>query len=118
MTARDLDPGVAVLSETALRDRISRPKPVLVLYYADWCPFCAAFMPDWRREAADLPMEAAGANLSHPEDPRWDDYGVESVPTLIAYEAGSETARLDAVAGVGISKAALKGFLETLAPPA
>ncbi len=97
-----LDPGVLVVAEAALRDRIRRERPVLVLFYADWCGFCAAFVPTFAGIAPDLEIDTVAANISHPGDPRWDEYAVEAVPTLVAFERGVEIARLDAKPGIGV----------------
>lgn len=94
-----LDPGVRVLSETALADRIERERPVMVLFYADWCPFSEASMPAFRQHSDEVDMEVVAANLSHPEDPRWTDHDVETVPTLAVFANGTEQRRAAARRG-------------------
>ncbi len=112
MSAPPLDAGVGVLAETALADRIRRGKPVIVLFYADWCPFCARFLPIFRRHAKTMPVETLAANISHPDDPRWDTYRVDAVPTFIAFRDGNEVLRADARKGVGLTEADLVAFIE------
>lgn len=109
-----LDPGAPVLPETALADRIDREKPVVVLYYADWCPFCQAFMPVFRQALDSIELPTAAANLSHPEDPRWETRRVETIPTLVVYEDGKERTRLEATAGKGIDEDELDAFITDL----
>lgn len=109
-----LDPGVPILAETALADRVDRPAPVLVLFYADWCPFCEAFVPGFREANAEASLPAVAANVSHPEDPRWETYSVEAIPTVLAYREGAEIDRLEAVPGEGLTGDVYRGFLDRL----
>ncbi len=108
-----LDPGVPQLSETALTDRIGRDKPVVVLFYADWCPFCEAFMPVFRENKKAFDDELVAANISHPEDPRWEAWGIETIPTLVAYAGGEERDRLEAEAGVGLTEEDLVAWADS-----
>lgn len=112
--SESLDPGVPVLAEKALEDRIGRDEPVLVLFYADWCPFCEAFLPKFRNARNGLPVDAAAANLSHPEDPRWEAHDIETIPTLVLFKGGEERSRLEATSGEGLHKDDLEGFVRKL----
>lgn len=114
MEEHGLEPGVPVLAETALADRIDRGTPVLVLFYADWCPYCQEFLPRFRKQRHRLPVSPAAANLSHPEDPRWERYDVETIPTLVAYRDGEEIARIEAEPGEGLEQDAFVEGLEAL----
>lgn len=99
-----LDPGVRVLSETALADRIERERPVMVLFYADWCPFSEASMPVFRQHSDEIDMEVVAANLSHPEDPRWKEHDIETVPTLAVFADGTEQRRAAARRGQSLEE--------------
>lgn len=109
-----LNAGARVLSETELADRIDRDEPVAVLFYADWCPFCEAFLPVFREHLDGFDVDVVAANVSHPEDPRWIEHAVEAIPTIAVFEAGEETARLEAEAGVGLDAKALEAFQASL----
>lgn len=106
---------VPILGETALADRVARDRPVLVLFYADWCPFCAAFVPVFNGHAGELPVPAVAANISHPEDPRWETHAIETIPTLVLFREGKEVSRLKAAPGVGLDEEALVSFTAELA---
>lgn len=114
MADTPLDPGVPVLAEAALADRVERSSPVIVLFYADWCPFCEAFLPVFRKRVDAAPVDAVAANISHPEDPRWEAYDVDSIPTLTVHRAGEEIARLPARKGEGLDGSDLDAFLDEL----
>lgn len=111
-TETALDPGVPVLAESALADRIGRPAPVLVLFYADWCPFSEQFLRVFRERMEGRSVDAVAANLSHPEDPRWEAYDVDAIPTVIAFRDGSAFDRLDGVPGEGLSQEGFDAFLD------
>jgi thiol-disulfide isomerase/thioredoxin len=99
-----LDPGVRILSETALADRVHRDRPVMVVFYADWCPFSEASMPVIRQTADEVDMDVVAANISHPKDPRWEEFDVETVPTLAVYENGAEQRRAAARRGQSLEE--------------
>lgn len=107
-----LDPVVPVLAETALTDRVARPAPVIVLFYADWCPYCRSFLPTFNECVDEAEVDVVAANVSHPEDPRWDEYDVEAIPTLIAFHEGTAVGRLDAVPGEGLGGDEFASFVD------
>lgn len=88
-----LDPGVRILSETEMADRIRKPAPVMVVFYADWCPFSERSMPIIRDSLDEIDMEVVAANISHPKDPRWKEHSIDTVPTVAVFEQGTELRR-------------------------
>lgn len=87
---------------------------MLVLYYANWCPFSRAFLPLFEAAEAEASVPFARADLHHPLDPRWDDWNVNVVPSLVYYESGEELERLDGLRGRGLTRSDLEDFLETV----
>ncbi len=110
-----LDPDVPILDEDALEDALERGEDMIVVYYADWCGYSRAFMPTFEDRAHDLPLPAAAANISDHEDPRWSTYGIERVPTLVAYQEGHEAARVGGRPGEGLKSEDLDRLLDQLA---
>lgn len=100
-----IDPGVPILDEDELADRIENADPVAVFFYADWCGFCRAFAPDFRERVDTLGIDAVAANLSEETDPRWKRHGIDTVPTLIAFADGEPVARVDGRPGQGLAGA-------------
>jgi thioredoxin 1 len=94
------------------QQELSRADRVVVLYYADWCPFSRIFLPAFEAAEPEASVPFARANLHHPLDPRWDDQGVKAVPTLVYYEKGEELERVDGVRGHGLDQHDLEGFLD------
>lgn len=109
-----LDPGVRILSETALSDRVHRDRPVMVVFYADWCPFSEASMPAIRDTAEDVDVDVVAANISHPKDPRWEEFGIDTVPTLAVYENGTEQRRAAARRGQSLEEDDLVALAEKM----
>jgi len=98
--------------------RLRRPGTWVVAYLADWCPFCRAFRPLFAGLDASGRLACAVADLSDTENPLWDDFGINVVPTVIAFRNGDVIGRLDGVAMVGLDAQDLAGFLATLGLPA
>lgn len=96
--------------EAALRER----ERLVVLYYADWCPFSRMLLPLFEAAEPEASAPFARANLRHPQDARWDDARVHTVPTLVYYESGEELERVEAVRRKGLARADLEDFLETV----
>lgn len=97
-----IDPGVPVVDEDELDERIQAEDPVAVFFYADWCGFCRAFAPTFQQRVDMLDLEAVAANISERSDPRWKRFGVSTVPTLVAFAAGEQVARVDGRPGRGL----------------
>ncbi len=112
---RGLDPEVPVLDQDELTDVIASDDQVVVLFYADWCGFCARFMGPWQETHAQLPGTVVAANISSNSDPRWDAFQVEAVPTLIAFQEGQPIARADAAPGRGLGREHVEAMAEALA---
>lgn len=97
-----IDPGVAILDEQALDERIESSQPVIVFFYADWCGFCRAFSEPFRETIRDAEVEAVAANISAESDPRWKRFDISVVPTLVAFRDGEEIARAGGRPGMGL----------------
>ena len=92
-------------NEHDLEEIVKANHKVIALLYASWCPFCARFLPLFERHAA-----GEGRKFLLIRDDREsmaDKYGVEVVPTLLFFENGAISKRLEAV----IRRASLVGWL-------
>lgn len=86
----------------------------LVLFYADWCPFCAKFKPIFEKYEGKLPYKIIGAKVNEDENPLWDMFRIESIPTLIAFDNGEIVARRDAAKGVGLTNTDMESIIDEL----
>ena len=77
---------------------ISRGK-TLVLFYASWCPDCSRFMPVFDEAASKAKVKVAKARIDADENPIWDNYKIEVVPTVVLFENGKEKMRVEEKGG-------------------
>ena len=79
-----------------------------VAYHATWCPYCLAFMENYR----SLEPEGKDEVLDDMNDPLWIEKRIDLVPTVIEYENGVEIRRLTARSGVGITRAMYEEWMK------
>lgn len=92
---------------------LSSNKKTLVLFYASWCPYCANFKPTFESSKTD-PMNKIGALVDEDENPLWDRFNIQAVPTMIAFENGKIIARRDAKKHVGLTKSDMDSLVKEL----
>jgi thioredoxin 1 len=98
---------------------LSKDKKVLIMFYADWCPFCQKFKPIFESLPSLIPTESKskteyrryGAKVNDDDNPLWDKFSINSVPTMIAFEQGRILARRDARMGIGLTKSDLESIM-------
>ena len=87
-------------------------KKAVVLVHATWCPFCTRFKPVFGRAAAELKgWDALECIIDDEANPVWARYHVDAVPTLLFFEDGVVTRRLDSALGVGLTESDLRQAL-------
>jgi thiol-disulfide isomerase/thioredoxin len=96
---------------------LSSEEKALVMFYADWCPFCQRFKPIF--ESTITKSEGNGYNfyeskVNDDENPLWDRFSINAVPTLLAFDKGKIVSRRDAKMGVGLSQSDLDSLLRDL----
>ena len=88
----------------------------LVLFYADWCHYCSRFIPIFEEalKKTDPKILAGGVKLNDDDNPLWDKYNINAVPTLIAFSNNSIKSRRDAKMGIGLTKSDLSSILSDI----
>ncbi len=67
--------------------------PVLIDFWAEWCPPCHAIAPSLEELSQELAGQVRIAKLNIDDNPRTAiKYGVRSIPTLIIFKDGEPTA--------------------------
>lgn len=101
------------LSEHELERVLASKEKALVMFYADWCPFCHHFLSVFK--GIKLPQyNHYGVKVNEDASPLWDRFDIRAVPTLIAFYGGRAVARWDSRLGAGLGKGDLDSILKEL----
>ena len=97
-------------------ERLSSNPNSLILFYADWCHYCRRFIPifDEALKKANPNILVGGIKLNDDDNPLWDRYDINAVPTLIAFSNNSIKFRRDAKMGIGLTKSDLDSILSDI----
>jgi thiol-disulfide isomerase/thioredoxin len=93
------------IQPSELRSALKTESETDVVFFAHWCPHCRAFLA----ELAVTPRDRAFllVDISDTGDPAWDMYDVRVIPTVVRFERGAESARIEARRGEGLAVADL-----------
>ena len=86
----------------------------VVAFHAGWCPFCRKFMPVFRAFEGKAKVRFAEAQIDDDDNPLWDRFKVEVVPTMVAFEGGKQIARRDGKSGMGLSDKDIESLLKDI----
>lgn len=89
---------------------LSGKRRFFVLFYASWCPFSQRFLPVFDKLVQSRPQSCLRVKTD--DNARLcQKYSVDVVPTVLFFENGKATGRLDGSAGVGLSEKQLTDFV-------
>ena len=95
---------------------LSEGKKTLIMFYADWCPFCQRFKPKFESftnsTIGDISFYACMINDD--DNPLWDRFSINTVPTLIAFYKGNLISRRDSKMGFGLDKSHFDSILKEI----
>jgi len=95
---------------------VQAAEPTVVMFWATWCPFCRRFKQEFEKLAASRPWRFAAVYLDDEDNPLWEDYAVDVVPTLALFRDGKVVERLDGILGYGIDQKMVDEFVRRLQP--
>ena len=87
------------------------------MFYADWCPFCQKFKPSFESLAniANNNISFYASMINDDDNPLWDRFSINTVPTLIAFDGNEIISRRDSKMGVGLNKTDIDSILIEIA---
>jgi thioredoxin-like negative regulator of GroEL len=83
----------------------------LVLFYASWCPFCARFLPEFKK-CADRSSRIF-LLVEDDQEVIADKYSINIFPTVLFFQNGAVAKRLDGAAGIGLQEKQLEEFVNS-----
>lgn len=109
---------IEVDNKQDLNSQIKTNEKVLALFYASWCPYCMSFVPVFDKKVVNFTVGSViHVLLDDYDNPLWDDYSIDAVPTVIFFDKGKVYGRLDGKFGVGLNEKQLKVWLEEFKVP-
>lgn len=102
-------------NEQQLNELIHNKKNFFILFYADWCPFSQRFLPVFENCTKETSYQCYRMIID--EDERLcTKYSVDVFPTVIFFEKGNVSQRLDGIHGIGLNEKQLKDLLSSCQP--
>ena len=104
-----------VNDEKNLGEILRTRERVIALFYASWCPFCTRFLPIFMSIA-----EGKGGHFLSVQDDQEtiaEKYAVKIYPTVLFFEKGVVSKRLDEIPGVGLQEKHLAEFVRSCPLP-
>ena len=72
---------------------LSHKGKTVVIFSADWCPYCVSFFNNWSEYGRV--DETYIADITDVDSELWDSFGIEVVPTMAVFENGVLVKRWD-----------------------
>ncbi len=74
----------------------------IVMFTTSWCPFCRRFKPKFVETATKADVRCVMVFIDDWDNPLWDEYKVDVVPTLVLFNGGKPVFRRDGLLGRGL----------------
>jgi thioredoxin 1 len=104
---------IEVSNERDLESHLQNNKRVLALFYTSWCPYCRIFLSVFNRNSSKRGFNLVlRVRVDNYNNPLWDKYSIDAVPTVLLFHMGKVCRRLDAKFGLGLSEKQLKEWLK------
>jgi thioredoxin 1 len=98
--------------EDVLAKHLETHSPIIALFYASWCPFCRRFLKVFN-DYAEKPAASnyVRVRIDEDENPLWEKYSIEAVPSVLLFKDGKISRRLDCEHGIGLTEEKFKKWL-------
>jgi len=97
-------------NEESFQKTLRKKTRLIVLIYASWCPFCRTFIPVFQNYAERNPQFFL--MLQDDEEKMAMKYAVNIYPSILYFENGTITKRLDGVPGKGLQEEQFALFID------
>jgi thiol-disulfide isomerase/thioredoxin len=88
---------------------------VIALVYASWCPFCRRILPVFQEHTQDERRNFL--LVADDEENIAEEYTIDVFPTLLFFNKGKVSLRLDGKPGVGLNEKQVKDFIKSCPLP-
>lgn len=105
---------IKVTEETFDKQILQNKKTVIAMFHATYCPFCKRFIPIFENVSEKNEYNFALVDITDDNNPLWEKYNVEAVPTIVAFNEGKEIGRRDAARGIGLTDTDLQNLISEL----
>jgi thioredoxin 1 len=96
---------IRVLTDDNFEQTVNQPTPVLVDFWAEWCPPCRALAPTVHELAGDYDGRVVVAKMNTDENPETPTrFSVRSIPTLLLFKDGEVVEQVVGLADKGSLK--------------
>ena len=104
---------LTITTDSFENDVLHADKPVLVDFWAQWCPYCRRIAPAFDKVGEQYADTLIAGKINCDEEPQLvERFGIDTIPTLMLFHSGKALGSIVAPA----SKAAIEAFVrETLA---
>jgi len=99
------------INENNIEEILREHKTVFIFFNMLRCPFCIRFKPIFDKYSKSEKGAFAEAIIDDYENPLWDKYNIEYVPTVILFKDGKQIARKDSKSMIGLSEADMKDII-------
>lgn len=102
------DTMITVTTNNFENDVLHADKPVLLDFWASWCPYCRRIAPVFDKVAAQYQDRLTAGKVNYDEEPQLiERLGIDTIPTLMLFRNGKAEASIIAPG----SKAEIEAFL-------
>jgi len=109
------DQCASVGNTTDLDKTLKEKDSVIAFVYASWCPFCQRILPVFQEQARDSRRNFL--LVADDEENIAETYTIDVFPTLLFFNKGKVSLRLDGKPGVGLNEKQVKDFVKSCPLP-
>jgi thioredoxin 1 len=96
----------------SLKEHLSGDRKIAVIFIMSTCPFCRRFRLIFEQfsKTRAKDFDFLTVILDDQNNPLWEEYGIEVVPTIVVFQGGRVISRLDGKPGEGLNSKDLESL--------